>query len=96
MLDKDKLQRLKIIVSQEQSCYDEENSYPYYKAYEFVLKEIDKLQEEEKDKKFSLTNKKNAKKFTIKRKNYDEAKHWLINHLDLSEEWTIKEEKWRK
>ena len=42
-------------------------------------------------KKFSLTNKKNAKKFTIKRKNYDEAKHWLINHLDLSEEWTIKE-----
>ena len=45
------------------------------------------------DKKFSLTNKKNAKKFTIKRKNYDEAKHWLINHLDLSEEWTIKEEK---
>ena len=91
MLDKDKLQRLKIIVSQEQSCYDEENSYPYYKAYEFVLKEIDKLQEEEKDKKFSLTNKKNAKKFTIKRKNYDEAKQWLIDHLDLSEEWTIKE-----
>lgn len=91
MLDKDKLQRLKIIVSQEQSYYDEENSYAYYKAYEFVLKEIDKLQEEEKDKKFSLTNKKNAKKFTIKRKNYDEAKQWLINHLDLSEEWTIEE-----
>ena len=43
------------------------------------------------DKKFSLTNKKNAKKFTIKRKNYDEAKQWLINHLDLSEEWTIEE-----
>ena len=43
------------------------------------------------DKKFSLTNKKNAKKFTIKRKNYDEAKQWLVNHLDLSEEWTIKE-----
>ena len=43
------------------------------------------------DKKFSLTNKKNAKKFTIKRKNYAEAKYWLINHLDLSEEWTIKE-----
>ena len=85
------LDRLKIIVSQEQSYYDEENSYAYYKAYEFVLKEIDKLQEEEKDKKFSLTNKKNAKKFTIKRKNYDEAKQWLINHLDLSEEWTIKE-----
>ena len=85
------LDRLKIIVSQEQSYYDEENSYAYYKAYEFVLKEIDKLQEEEKDKKFSLTNKKNAKKFTIKRKNYDEAKQWLINHLDLSEEWTIEE-----
>ena len=48
------LDRLKIIVSQEQSYYDEENSYPYYKAYEFVLKEIDKLQEEEKDKKFLL------------------------------------------
>tara|TARA_R100001594_G_scaffold35110_1_gene64242 strand:- start:202 stop:489 length:288 start_codon:yes stop_codon:yes gene_type:complete len=43
------------------------------------------------DRKFSLTNKKNSKKFTIKRKNYAEAKYWLINHLDLSEEWTIKE-----
>ena len=42
------LQKLKIIVSQEQSYYDEEYSYPYYKAYEFVLKQIDKLQEEEK------------------------------------------------
>ncbi len=42
------LDKLKIIVSQEQSYYDEENSCPYYKAYEFVLKEIDKLQEEEK------------------------------------------------
>ena len=43
------LQKLKIIVSQEQSYYDEEYSYPYYKAYEFVLKQIDKLQEEERN-----------------------------------------------
>ena len=52
---------------------------------------LNKREKEDKDRKFSLTNKKNAKKFTIKRKNYDEAKQWLINHLDLSEEWTIKE-----
>ena len=42
------LNRLKIIVSQEQSLYDKDYSYPYYKAYEFVLKQIDKLQKEEK------------------------------------------------
>ena len=52
---------------------------------------LNKREKKEKDRKFSLTNKKNAKKFTIKRKNYDEAKQWLINHLDLSEEWTIEE-----
>lgn len=52
---------------------------------------LNKREKEDKDRKFSLTNKKNAKKFTIKRKNYDEAKQWLINHLDLSEEWTIEE-----
>ena len=61
-----------------------------------ILEDLESLTERLKeiiseDKKFSLTNKKNAKKFTIKRKNYDEAKKWLINHLDLSEEWTIKE-----
>ena len=61
-----------------------------------IVEDLERLTERLKeiiseDKKFSLTNKKNAKKFTIKRKNYDEAKHWLINHLDLSEEWTIKE-----
>ena len=42
---------------------------------------LNKREKKEKDKKFSLTNKKNAKKFTIKRKNYDEAKQWLINHF---------------
>ncbi len=41
------LQKLKIIVSQEQSYYDKNNDHEYYKAYEFVLKEIDKLQKEE-------------------------------------------------
>ena len=42
------LEKLKIIVSQEQSYYDEDYSYPYYKAYKFVLNEIDKLLKEKK------------------------------------------------
>ena len=42
-----KLDKLKIIVSQEQSYYDKNYDHEYYKAYEFVLKEINKLQKGE-------------------------------------------------
>ena len=100
------LDKLKALIKAKQKQFDENTYDPYVKGImygggvdgwveglQWVLNEIDKLEKEEKDRKFSLTNKKNAKKFTIKRKNYDEAKQWLINHLDLSEEWTIKEEK---
>ena len=43
------LQKLKIIVSQEQSYYDknDDSHWGYLIAYKFVLKQIDKLQEEE-------------------------------------------------
>ncbi len=44
------LNRLKIIVSQEQRHYDknETSHWGYYNAYKFVLKEIDKLLRKEK------------------------------------------------
>ena len=44
------LEKLKIIVSQEQSYYNknEPKDWKYYNAYEFVLKEIDKLIKEKK------------------------------------------------
>ena len=89
------LDKLKALIKAKQKQFEEDTYDHYvdgwYEALQWSLNEIEKLDKEEKDRKFSLTNKKNAKKFTIKRKNYDEAKQWLINHLDLSEEWTIKE-----
>ena len=89
------LDKLKALIKSKQKQFEEDTYDHYvdgwYEALQWSLNEIEKLDKEEKDRKFSLTNKKNAKKFTIKRKNYDEAKQWLINHLDLSEEWTIEE-----
>ncbi len=37
------LDKLEIIVSQEQSFYDKDNNWEYYNAYKFVLKQIDLL-----------------------------------------------------
>lgn len=42
---------------------------------------------------FEATNEKTKENYIIQAKNSSEARHWIINHLDLSLNWTIKEAK---
>ena len=39
---------------------------------------------------YLITNNKNSENYTKQFPNESEARHWVINHLDLSNEWNIK------
>jgi hypothetical protein len=39
--------------------------------------------------KYIITNKKDNEHYYLKSKDSNEARHWVINHLDLSKEWKI-------
>lgn len=41
--------------------------------------------------KYIFTNKQNKTKYVKEMKNEEEARHWVINTLDLSLEWSFKE-----
>lgn len=38
---------------------------------------------------YHFTNSKTSENYTRQFKTYNEAYHWIVNHLDLSLEWTI-------
>jgi hypothetical protein len=40
--------------------------------------------------KYVITNDKDAERYIKSLNNYDDARHWVINHLDMSKQWTIK------
>ena len=40
---------------------------------------------------FQATSEKSKEIIIIQAKDSIEARHWVINHLDLSQNWTIKE-----
>ena len=40
---------------------------------------------------FQATSDKSNEVIVIQAKDSTEARHWVINHLDLSKNWTIKE-----
>ena len=42
--------------------------------------------------KYIMTNNQDTERFVIDCKDSTEAKHWVINHVDLSKEWNIKED----
>ena len=42
--------------------------------------------------KYVMTNNQDAKRFIVDCKDGTEARHWVINHVDLSKEWNIKED----
>jgi len=39
-----------------------------------------------------MTNNQDAERFVIDCEDSTEARHWVINHVDLSKEWNIKED----
>jgi hypothetical protein len=42
--------------------------------------------------KYVITNNQDKERFVVDCKNSIEARHWIINHLDLSKNWNIKED----
>ena len=42
--------------------------------------------------KYIMTNNQDAERFVVDCKDSTEARHWVINHVDLSKEWNIKED----
>jgi len=42
--------------------------------------------------KYVMTNNQDAKRYIVDCKDSTEARHWTINHVDLSKEWNIKED----
>ena len=42
--------------------------------------------------KYVMTNNQDAERFVVDCKDGTEARHWVINHVDLSKEWNIKED----
>lgn len=40
-----------------------------------------------------MTNNQDAERFVVDCKDSTEARHWVINHVDLSKEWNITEDK---
>ena len=42
--------------------------------------------------KYIMTNNQDTERFVVDCKDSTEAKHWVINHVDLSKEWNIKED----
>ena len=42
--------------------------------------------------KYIMTNNQDAERFVVDCKDGTEARHWVINHVDLSKEWNIKED----
>ena len=38
---------------------------------------------------YLITNNKDNEHYKIKLENLDSVRHWIINHLDTSKEWTI-------
>ena len=43
--------------------------------------------------KYIITNNQDAERFVIDCKDSTEARHWVINHVDLSKDWNITEDK---
>ena len=39
--------------------------------------------------KYLVTNKKDSEKYLIKAKDFQETNTWIVNHLDLSKEWSV-------
>jgi len=42
--------------------------------------------------KYVMTNNQDAERFVVDCKDGTEARHWIINNVDLSKEWNIKED----
>ena len=42
--------------------------------------------------KYVMTNNQDAERFIVDCKDGTEARHWIINNVDLSKEWNIKED----
>lgn len=42
--------------------------------------------------KYIMTNNQDTERFVVDCKDSTEARHWVINHVDLSKEWNIKED----
>ena len=42
--------------------------------------------------KYIMTNNQDAERFVVDCKDGTEARHWVINHVDLSKEWNIKKD----
>ena len=42
--------------------------------------------------KYIMTNNQDAERYHIDCKDSTEARHWVINHVDLSKEWNIKKD----
>ncbi len=42
--------------------------------------------------KYIMTNDQDAERYLVDCKDGTEARHWIINHVDLSKEWNIKED----
>ena len=42
--------------------------------------------------KYVMTNDKDAERYIVDCKDSTEARHWTINHVDLSKEWNIKKD----
>lgn len=43
--------------------------------------------------KYYIHNKQQTESYTVELNSIEDARHWIINHLNISQKWVIKEHK---